>query len=294
MKIEVISKFPLFLGFPLAVACAGSAGPPATAADCAEPSATANSEVAPPSENGALPRYFTLELEGTHTLVDGQPLRGHDLSVRIDTEAKDERNGGALVRLDQEFSGEVLGALVWELSTAGFGHIIVWRRNEGEPPPHVLPPAEDGTEPSPAEEASQPAAASKAEPAEASSPEPSVGAATDVAPDASLRTIGLHVGGGPNDDATHAKFIAPIEKHFDSLLRCHALADRRDRNASVGVDLLVPVRGGKADLKDLRSALDSEKFQACIRAAFEQVSFPSVSRPTMISYSMLFEPNSDR
>lgn len=289
--VKTTLTIPVSLSLTLTLACGGTSEPPATPASCPTPDATASSEVAPPSRQGALPRYFTLELHGKTTQIDGKPLRGHDLSVRIDTEAKDERNGGALVRLHEEFSGEVLGALVWELSTAGFEHIIVWRRDSGDPPLEApaQPPAPAA--PAPPEPVARAPEAVPGEPTPAAAP---VTPAPDVEPDASLRTIGLHVGGGPNDDATRGKFIAPIEQQFDALLRCHALAQDRNRNASVGVDLLIPVRGGKASVKDLRTALGSPEFQACIQAAFEQVSFPSVARPTMISYSMLFEPSSKR
>jgi hypothetical protein len=292
MKTKVAPRLLPLSFLSLAFACGGSTERPASAADCAV-AATASGEVAPPNQGGALPRYFTLELAGHQASVDGSPLQGQALSARIGAEAEDPRNGGALVRLHEGFSGEVLGALVWELSTAGFLHIIVWRPSGGEPP--LEPP---GAEHAGVTEASAPEAGAvepraEVEAAAPSAPAPAESSA-DVEPDASLRTIGLHVGGGPNDDATRSKFIAPIEQHFDALLRCHVHADKRDQNASVGVDLLIPVRGGKASVKDLRTAIGSEKFQACVRAGFEQVSFPSVARPTMVSYSMLFEPKTDR
>jgi hypothetical protein len=261
----------------LQVACAAEQSTPASAADCARADATPGLE--PPGQKKALPRYFTLELVGTETRVDGRPLRGHDLSVRIDTEAKDEGNGGVLIRLDDEFSGEVLGAIVWELSTAGFSHIIVWRRASGESEAEALAPP-----------APEPAPVTSVEPAPAPTPQVSESAPPDAPADASVRTIGLHVGGGPNDDATRGKFIAPIEKEFDALLRCHALAEKRDRNASVGVDLLIPAGGGRAKVQDLRTALRGDEFKGCAQTVFERVEFPSVARATVVSYSMLFEP----
>lgn len=231
-----------------------------------------------------------LDLDGNEARVDGERLLGPALSSRIAAEASDESVDGVVVRLAPSFSGEALGAMVWELSTAGFDHIIVAKASSPLPvvraevkdePPRATSHSvatQSAVEEAPTSNAARDDAAEKA-------PVPS-----DVEPDTGLRTVGLHVGGGPNDDTTRAKFIAPIERQFEAMLRCHTLAENRERNASVGVDLLIPTRGGRAELKDLRTALRGDQFDDCIRKAFLAVQFPRIQRPTMISYSMLFEP----
>lgn len=274
------------------VACGGAAATGAHGKGTDTPaSADASKETEDPATR--LPRYFTMELLGSETHIDGALLRGHDLSARIDQEANDARNDGAVVRLSEDFSGEILGALVWELSTAGFAHIIVSKKGMPLGSPETAPVAVKATEPPPA---SPLPAEVASEPAKPEAPQPSVEepAPADVPADSSLRTIGLHVGGGPNDDATRNKFIAPIERSFEAMLSCHTLAKNRDRNASVGVDLLLSPQGGKAKLQDLRTALGGDEFQDCIRKAFGEISFPKVVRPTIVSYSMLFEPKGSR
>lgn len=277
----------------LVVACGGAT---ATGASGKVPDSAASADASEGTVDPAtrLPRYFTMELQGSETHVDGALLRGHDLSARIDSEANDARNDGAVVRLSEDFSGEILGALVWELSTAGFDHIIVSKKGMPLGSPETGPVAVKVTET--ATVSPLPAAEVASEPAKSESPQPPAEESkpADVPADASLRTIGLHVGGGPNDDATRNKFIAPIEQNFEAMLSCHALAQNRDRNASVGVDLLLGPQGGKAKLQDLRTALGGDEFQDCIRKAFGEISFPKVTRPTIVSYSMLFEPKGSR
>jgi hypothetical protein len=235
----------------------------------------------------ALPRYFSLELSGNQAHVDGALLSGSALSRRIEQEAQSADNDGAVVRVRDEASGEVLGALVWELSSAGFEHIIISQGEAPRPSAASEPPASESDASSP-----RPANAGAAEPGAAlkSAPDLSSGPALEAPTSVKVRSIGLHVGGGPNDDTTKAKFIAPIEQRFDALGRCHRLAPNGDRNASLGVDLLIDTRGGRATLKELRTALSGKDFEQCVRAAFDQVEFPAIARPTVVSYSMLFEP----
>lgn len=290
------SDLPLFLKAVLLSALLGESGCAASTASNASsttPSAASHqgacaersAESAGLGAEETLPRYFSLELSGNQAHVDGAPLSGSALSQRISQEAQSANNDGAVVRVRDEASGEVLGALVWELSSAGFDHIIVSQGQGAELLALSDAPASESGTPAqrPMNEVTAVAAPKNA--AE-SSPAPVPEAPVSV----KVRSIGLHVGGGPNDDATKAKFIDPIEQRFDALARCHGLAPNGDRNASLGVDLLIDTRGGRATLKELRTALSGKEFEQCVRSAFDQVDFPAIARPTVVSYSMLFEP----
>ena len=57
---------------------------------------------------------------------------------------------------------------------------------------------------------------------------------------------------------------------------------------------MIPGEGGRPKVKDFRTAIHGKEFKKCVTKVFNKIEFPAGDRPTMISYSMLFEPNSDR
>jgi hypothetical protein len=234
------------------------------------------------SAENSLPRYFALTLEGSRALFKGEHLQPHELSKRIKTEASDARNAGATVWLGGEFSGEALGALVWELSGAGFDHIVISRITDE--PAEVADEQSEQQASTEEDAASEDAAVSSARVPRATEHEKELDAEAKVA----VSNLGLHVGGGPNDDATKALYAEPISGHFDAFRRCYRHALNPEQPASVGVDLLIPARGGTASVKDFRTKIRGDDFEKCAKQVFRQVEFPRGERPTMISYSLLF------
>ncbi|MFC1642272.1 hypothetical protein ACFL5O_06240 [Myxococcota bacterium] len=104
-----------------------------------------------------------------------------------------------------------------------------------------------------------------------------------------IHTVGLHIGGGPNDDDTRAFFRAPIEKRFNDFRRCYPLVDEPGESATVGVDLLIGRNGGKPDVRQPRTGTGGVGFRECMVGAFARTRFPKPARgPTVISYSMRF------
>src|SRR5262249_17896478 len=81
-------------------------------------------------------------------------------------------------------------------------------------PPLPLPPAPVS---GPAEGPS-PAAASAAPSASA------IATAAVRTPDVRVTNIGMHIGGGPNDDVTKAPIRRSVEPHFDEFRKCFGLA----------------------------------------------------------------------
>ena len=111
----------------------------------------------------------------------------------------------------------------------------------------------------------------------------------DIAVDVELVHMGLHIGGGPNDDATRNPLLERIKGAFPAFKRCYPKAAQGPANASVGVDLLIPTKGGNATVKSYRSVLKGSEFESCMKESFGAIEFKEREKPTMISYSVLFK-----
>ncbi|MBK7397867.1 MAG: hypothetical protein IPJ34_16610 [Myxococcales bacterium] len=110
-------------------------------------------------------------------------------------------------------------------------------------------------------------------------------------PAVELRNIGMHIGGGPNDDATKAPFQKAIAAQFDALAACWATLPTKSA-FDFGVDLLVPAAGGQAKVDRPRSAVKDAAFVKCATAAFAAATFAPSAKglPTKVSTSVHFTP----
>lgn len=108
-------------------------------------------------------------------------------------------------------------------------------------------------------------------------------------PEIRVRHIGLHVGGGPNDEATRRPILRAIEAHERRFLGCYRQVDRPLRGGIYGIDLYVAGRGGSPEVRATRQKLGSEAFDACMQGAFREVRLPRPPRPTVVSYSLRFD-----
>jgi hypothetical protein len=106
-----------------------------------------------------------------------------------------------------------------------------------------------------------------------------------------VRNIGMHIGGGPNDPATKAPIAESVSPHFDELRACWQNVDGPARGGTFGVDLLVPAAGGRAEVSHPRTALRGDAFRDCVVAVLEKIDFakPRGGRTT-VSYSLEFAP----
>ncbi len=120
-------------------------------------------------------------------------------------------------------------------------------------------------------------------PVAASAPPPEV--PVDVA------NIGLHIGGGPNDDVTKAPIVKSIEPHFPAFRVCFAKADDPKKKGDFGVDLAIERDGGKAKVTKPRTAIGGDAFRSCVMSVFEGVDFQKPrGGKTIASYSLRFSP----
>lgn len=121
---------------------------------------------------------------------------------------------------------------------------------------------------------------------------PSLPAADDgPLPDVKVVNIGMHIGGGPHDDVTKEPIRRSVAPHFDAFRRCFALAENPTKGGDFGVDLRIGKDGGKAEVREARTALKGEAFTRCVVGVFERIDFLKPRRgPTVVSYSLRFTP----
>jgi hypothetical protein len=106
-----------------------------------------------------------------------------------------------------------------------------------------------------------------------------------------VKNIGMHIGGGPNDDATKAPIKRSVQPHFDAFRACFAKVAEPTKGGDVSVDLRIDKAGGKAELRKFKSALEGEGFEACVREVFARVDFEKPKTgTTVVSYSLRFTP----
>ncbi len=141
--------------------------------------------------------------------------------------------------------------------------------------------------PSPAPSA--PAAALPPAPSSAPPPSDPPAAPAGSLPEVKVSAVGLHIGGGPNDDATKAPYLRAIEKSFDAFRGCFTKVEDPVKAGTFGVDLHIGREGGRALVKQPRTGMKGAGFRDCVLKAFEQVEFEKPKKgPTVISYSIKF------
>ncbi len=146
----------------------------------------------------------------------------------------------------------------------------------------ALPPAPSTSASAEAPPVPLPSASAAAAPAPEEAPLPKV----------KVKNIGMHIGGGPNDDVTKEPIKRSVEPHFDAFRRCFAKVDDAEKGGDFGVDVLIEGAGGKAKITHPRTALKGAGFEACVVAVFEAIEFlkPKGAKKTMVSYSLRFTP----
>jgi len=120
-------------------------------------------------------------------------------------------------------------------------------------------------------------------PQEPSPPEP--------LPAVAVKNIGMHIGGGPNDQVSKQPIADSVKPHFDALRACWRLAEDPSKQGDFGVDLLIAHQGGKAQVSHPRTSIKGEGFKECVVGVFEQIDFlKPKTGTTMVSYSVRFTP----
>jgi hypothetical protein len=111
----------------------------------------------------------------------------------------------------------------------------------------------------------------------------------ETLPEVAVRNVGLHIGGGPNDDASKAPFRQAVAEHFDDFRRCYPKVSKPGQGGTFGVDLRIGRNGGKARVQQPRTGMGGKEFRDCVLRVFSEVKFDKPPRgPTVISYSLRF------
>ena len=135
------------------------------------------------------------------------------------------------------------------------------------------------------------AAASSGEPSQlenAAAPVPS-GQPPPPLPEVVVESVGMHIGGGQNDEAEKAPFKAAIEPHFADFRRCYVHIEQPGKGGTFGVDLFVDRDGGNAEVRQPRTGMVGEKFRSCVVDVFRSIDFERPRKgPTVLSYSLRF------
>jgi hypothetical protein len=251
-------------------------------------SVTPAASAAPGARPGSLPRQFSVEVGPGGVLVaDGSHLAAaSELERWAQRALAAARYSGAVVFGDEARDGAVISDAVERLHRAGFAEV---RRVGRAAPAELSALARVGAPPLVAER--RPPGASAA-PALAAAPVVPRAPAVSLAPVA-LQTVGLHVDGLLNREPHRSRLVRAFEREFAAFRRCHERAERHDEGASFGVDLLIPVAGGRGKVRQTRTRLSSKAFRGCMYGAFESIRFapPPSARPEIVSYSVLFKPN---
>jgi hypothetical protein len=104
-----------------------------------------------------------------------------------------------------------------------------------------------------------------------------------------VRNIGLHIGGGPNDDENKAPILNSVAPHLSEFAPCLSQSQDAAVGGDFGVDLMIPAKGGIAEVSNPRATLRGAAFRACVVKVFEAIVFERPLRgKTMASYSIRF------
>jgi hypothetical protein len=108
-------------------------------------------------------------------------------------------------------------------------------------------------------------------------------------PELSLTLIGMHIGGGPNDEETKRPFVATITEGFEAMRACYRLAEQPEKGGTFGVDLRIESAGGSPAVQAVRTAMKGSELSSCLTQAFAQLRFGKPARgATVLSASVHF------
>ncbi len=112
-----------------------------------------------------------------------------------------------------------------------------------------------------------------------------------VLPDVEVKNVGMHIGGGPNDNATKQPIRDAVKPHYDELRACYAKANKPGKEETFGVDILIPADGGRAKITKPRVSMKGEGLAPCLTAVFERVEFakPPKGVAMTVSFSVQFK-----
>lgn len=109
-------------------------------------------------------------------------------------------------------------------------------------------------------------------------------------PELTVKSFGLHLGGGAKDEETRSAYLRQLEYGFPEYLECYRELETPGKEGTFGVDLRVEAQGGRARVEQTRTKLSGDEFKACMVRSLEALRFkaPPRGRAVMVSYSVKF------
>ncbi len=291
------TRLAVVLGVAAAAGCANQAPPPrnpgapGTAAAGAAPSGESPPTVTL-STTSELPRPNTqpdavvavqIKADGS-VYIDAKRIAGPDaVGATIDAaHPGDHSNLQALVYADSEARYGKVVPVLDALRRDGVTRIgIVVRPPDQKTAASAPPSASASASPSPGAPPAAPAASNESPPGGEEPP--------GSLPEVTVENIGLHIGGGPNDDASKEPYKKAVEPHFDDFRACYVKVAEPDKGGTFGVDLRLGRNGGKPEVRQPRTAMKGKDFRDCVIGVFSNIEFPPPHKPVVFSYSLRFK-----
>lgn len=292
------NRLAVVLGAALGAGCANNpAGPPR------HPGGTAPSGTAAPS--GDNPSTVTLSTTSELPRPNTEPDAVVAVQIKADgsvyIDAKRIAGPGAVASsIDASHPGDHshLQALVYADGDARYGKVVpvldaLRRAGVTRIGIVVRPSDEKQAKPGAAQPEAGGASASPPPPAPAASAEPDQPPTGDEPPgklpEVTVENIGLHIGGGPNDDAHKEPYRKAVEPHFDDFRACYTKVAEPAKGGTFGVDLRVGRHGGKPEVRQPRTGMKGQAFRDCVIGVFSNIDFPAPHKPVVFSYSLRFK-----
>ncbi len=109
----------------------------------------------------------------------------------------------------------------------------------------------------------------------------------DSLPELSVRSIGMHIGGGENTPAEKKPWLLDLEQAEGAVLSCQKYARKPLEPGVIRLEYLVGKEGGAAEIRSVSQRIGDEKYAACVRDAYQQVVFHRPKVPTVVSCAFL-------
>lgn len=203
--------------------------------------------------------------------VAGSPAYKSEDFVRA---VQAEKKQSATIYADAKVPHGRVIAVKKELENAGIRHVSVALAGDPHPEPPMLPSEPVASPPPP-----------PPPPVEPTAPTPPA----EALPEVKVESFGLHIGGGPNDDASKRPILDAISKHFDEFRACYVKVQEPAKGGTFGVDLRIGRDGGKAKVEQPRTGMKANEFRECVLDVFKNVTFEKPPKgPTVVSYSLKF------
>lgn len=274
--MKSLSALALGLGLLLPLACTTGGGAPAKGArEC--PSPTAEGSGPELSTGSGAGTNVTLDADGRAFIAGQGMFRAEDYARALGANPTE-----AVIVADARVPHGRVMAVAAELSRAGVKKVRFAAApsplSENVPVAPAAPSADSPTAPTAAVAT-----------ATAPEPPPAPSDPSKALPEVKVENVGLHIGGGPNDDASKAPYLKALERHFDEFRACYVKVEEPAKGGTYGVDFHIGKNGGKAELKQPRTGMKGTEFRKCVLAVFESVEFDKPQKgPTVVSYSLRF------